>query len=466
MKVLLLYPRADHIKEFMAERPPLGLAYIAAYLEKEGHIVEILDLNISDNTKKELEEKIKENDVIGISILSVFYESTKNLIIYIRKINPNITIVVGGAHASALPNEVLEENDINFVIMGEGELTFAELLENLQKGTSYRMVNGIVFKQNGKIIQTPKREVIKNLDMLPFPARHLLKLDKYVNYFDNQRSTVMMTSRGCPYNCFYCNKNIGQIWRSRSARNVVDEIEEVYRKYAISVFYFHDDLFTLKKDRVIDICEEILKRNLRIRWICESRVNTIDEEMLRWMKKAGCRAIHYGVESGDQEIINKIGKGITLEQARKALALTKKVGIYSKSYFIIGFPWDTKETINKTINFALSLKTDELQFTMLMPYPGTKCWEEAIKVGSIDPVNINWDVFSPTNLEVKDKVFFTNNLSAEMIRSLRKKAYRKTIIHIIITKLREGNVKYLYNLFKEKKNLGLFKFLRNLFLRR
>lgn len=467
MKVLLIFPPADHIKEFMSERPPLGLAYIASYLEKEGHEVVILDLNVEDNPRERLYEEIDKCDLIGISVLSVFYINTKELISAIRRRNKKVPIAVGGAHVTALVKETLEENEVDFAVFNEGELTFAELVKELgKKKRNFSKINGMAFKKNGKVVVNPPRGPIMDLDKMPFPARHLLRMDRYVNIFENQRSTVIMTSRGCPYNCFYCSKHNIRSWRPRSPNNVVDEIEDIYKTYGINVILFHDDLFTMDKKRTIAICKEILNRGLKIKWICESRVNTVDEESLRWMKKSGCISIHYGIESGDQGILDKIGKGITLEQVRKAMKLTRKVGIYTKAYMIIGFPWDTEKTINKTIDFAVELKPDEFQFTMLMPYPGTQCWEEAIKEGTIDAKNIDWNVFTPTNLEVKDKVFFARNLPADKIRQLRKKAYRKAVIHMVTGKVLKGDVKYLYHLVKEKKNLGLFKFMKNLFLKR
>ncbi len=466
MNVLLIFPEAEHIKEFMAERPPLGLAYIAAFLEQNGHKIKILDLNLEENTKEELSKNLKECDMVGISVLSVLYKSSKKLISEIREINKEIPIIVGGAHVTALPKLMMEENDINFVIIGEGEEAFLELINESKSNKNYENIKGIFFRKDGEIKQTSPREPIQDLDKLPFPARHLLKMDRYVNRIDNEKVTVIMSSRGCPFHCFYCVKNIYPKWRGRSAKNVVDEIEHVYKEYGAKVIYFCDDLFTFNKQRTIDICKSILERNIKIRWLCTSRVDTIDEEMLSWMKKAGCYSIQYGVESGDQGIIDKMGKGITLEKAKKAFKLTKKAKMYSKAYFIIGFPWDTEETVNKTIKFALSLGTDELQFTMLMPFPGTPCWYEAIKVGSIDPRDIDWDVFSPTNLEIKDKVFFTNNISEERMRQLRRKAYKKAVIYMVWQKLKKGNIMYLYKFIKEKRNLGLFKFLKNIFLKK
>lgn len=465
MNVTLLYPEASHIKEFMSERPPLGMAYIASFLEREGHKVYILDMNVEDDADEKLHSAIAFSDVIGISILSVFYLSAMELIKRIRKIHSLVPIIVGGAHVTALPERVLEENDVQFATIGEAEESFAEIVTALPDG-DFSNIKGICYKNSNGVHLTERRPPKKDLDDLPFPARHLLNIDKYVNYMGRRRVGVMMTSRGCPFQCFYCSRNIDKTWRGRSPNNVVEEIEEIYHKYGRRCIYFHDDLFTFDKARLIGICKEILKRKLDITWLCASRVDFIDEERLFWMKKAGCRAIHYGIESGDQEIIKKMGKNITLEQAQRTIDMTKKHKIYMKGYFIIGFPWDTEETIKKTIDFALKSGTDELQFTMLMPYPGTPCWDQAVEEGSIDPNNMDWNVFSPTNLEVDDKVFFTKNLSADEIRHWRKTAYKKAMIHMVWSKVKKGDIGYIYNLVKEKRNLGLFRFAKNVFLKK
>lgn len=465
VKVALVYPQASHIREFMKERPPLGIAYLAAYLEQKGHEVKIFDLNVEDDPLEAVRESARA-DIVGISVLSVFYLSAKKLISEIRSINPKVPIVVGGSHVTALPRETLEESDADFGVTCDGEDALLEIVEALASGGDFKKVKGIWYKNGDGVIPTEPRTPRTDLDALPFPARHLLKIDRYVNPVDGQNLHVMITSRGCPYQCFYCAKNSYRIWRPRSAENVLRELQDIHARYAARVVYFHDDLFTTDKKRVIAICQGMLERDLKMSWLCTARVDTIDEEMLAWMKKAGCRSVHFGIESGVQEILDRMKKRITLDQARRALDMTKRSGIYSKVYFIIGFPWDTDETIRTTIDFALALPADEFQFAMLMPYPGTECWDEAVRLGRIDPKNPDWNAFFPTNLEVRDEVFFTNNLSADRVRHWRKVAYRRAVLTMARRKVMEGDLRYLVNLVKEKRNLGLSKFMKNLFLAR
>jgi len=465
VRVALVYPQASHIREFMKERPPLGIAYLAAFLERNGHQAALFDLNVEDDPKAAIREAAGA-DLVGISILSVFYLSARELITEIRSINPAVPIVVGGSHVTALPRETLRESGADLAVTGDGEDALLEIAQALASGSDLGGVKGIWLRDGEAIRQTEARPPRRDLDSLPFPARHLLKMDRYVNPVDGKDLHVMITSRGCPFHCFYCAKNMFGIWRPRTAENVLDELQEIRDRYGARIVYFHDDLFTTDKKRVIAICKGMIERDLRMSWLCTARVDTIDEEMLSWMKKAGCRSVHFGIESGVQEILDLMNKKITLEEVRRALEATKRSGIYSKAYFIIGFPWDTDETIETTIDFALSLPADEYQFTMLMPYPGTECWDEAIRIGRIDRRKPDWNTFFPTNLEVRDEVFFTNNLSADRVRRWRKVAYRRAVVAMAKRKVLEGDFRYLVNLVKEKRNLGLSKFMRHLFLAR
>jgi len=464
VRVALLYPQASHISEFMKERAPLGIAYLAAFLEQNGHQAALYDLNVEDDPQAAVREAARA-DLVGISILSVFYVSARELITKIRSVNPAVPIVVGGSHVTALPRETLRDSGADFAVAGDGEDALLEIARALASGADPASVAGIWFRDGGEIRQTEERPPRRDLDALPFPARHLLKMDRYVNPVDGKDLHVMITSRGCPFHCFYCAKNMFGIWRPRSAENVLDELQEIRDSFGAEIVYFHDDLFTTDKKRVIAICRGMIERGIRMSWLCTARVDTIDEEMLEWMKRAGCRSVHFGIESGVQEILDLMKKKITLAEVRRAVEATKRTGIYSKAYFIIGFPWDTDETIETTIDFALSLPADEYQFTMLMPYPGTECWDEAIRLGRIDPANPDWNAFFPTNLEVRDEVFFTNNLTADRVRRWRKVAYRRAVVAMAKRKLREGDVRYLLNLVREKRNLGLSKFMRHLFLK-
>jgi len=459
MNVLLIYPEDRAIKEFMSERPPLGLAYIAAVLEKAKHQVKIIDMNLEELT----EDDILKHDVIGISFLTPFYSSVKKVVSRIKSLDKNKIIIVGGSHPTVMPAEVLKNNDIDVVIVGEGEETIIKIIDAIEKKKDFKKILGISYKNNNKIIHNPIRPLIKDLDKLPLPARHLLKMDRYVNLIDNEKATTLISSRGCPFNCVYCAQIWRRTWRPRSPENIIKEMEQVIKEYGIRNFYFYDDLVTLDKKRVIDICKLIINKGLKIKWICTARVDTVDREMLGWMKKSGCISVHYGVETGDPEILKKIKKNITLDQAKNAFKWTKEVGIHSKAYFMMGFPWETRKHIMNTINFSLKLDTDERQYLILIPLPGTEIWDYAVEKGIIDENNIDWEEYRIVTLDFKEKVFFTEKLSEKEVIGLRKLAYRKAIIHMLLQKVKEGDVKYLYRLVKEKWNLGLVRFAKGLF---
>jgi len=470
MRILLLYPHQKY-KEYSALRPPLGLAYIAAVLEKEGHKVRIIDLSLEENPLSIFTEEFLDTyDLVGISVLTSLYNSSREIIKTIRKKNEVVPIIMGGPHPSAMPELCLKENDIDVVVRQEGELTFKELAEHYDKSKASKELKeilGISYMEAKKVIMhTSNRPLIKDLDKLPPPARHLLKIDQYKNKIHGRYATTLMSSRGCPYKCVYCFKVDGPNWRPRNSKLVVDEMENIVKKYKITAFYFHDDLFTASKQRVIDICNEILKRNLKIIWICESRVNTIDEEMLEKMKKAGCVQIHYGIESGDEMSLEKMGKGVKKEDAKKALQLTHNAKIYSKAYFMIGFPWDTRETLMNSLNFIKEIEADEVLLNVVTPYPGTWLWDEAVKRKTVDPDNIDWDRFYGSTPDISEQVYFTDHLSKQEVINMKKFMYREIIKNKLWKKVKEGDLKYIFNIIREKKDVGLFKFMYKLFLRR
>jgi radical SAM superfamily enzyme YgiQ (UPF0313 family) len=242
----------------------------------------------------------------------------------------------------------------------------------------------LVFIDDDNIINTGNRPLIGDLDSMPFPARDLVPYKKYTSLLATSSVvTTMFTSRGCPYKCSFCDRpHLGSVFRYRSAEDVVAEMEECIRM-GIGEILIYDDTFTVNRQRVMDICNLILKKRLKFRWDIRARVNTVDFEMLKLLKKAGCERIHYGVESGNQGILNILKKGITLEQVRKAFRMTKKVGISTLGYFMIGSPSETRETIMQTINFAIEIGADFAHFTITTPFPGTELYRDALKKGLI-----------------------------------------------------------------------------------
>jgi len=373
MKITLINSRGTD-----SQIAPFGLMYIASVLEKE-HEVKIYDPLPEDYS---FIDKIEESDVIGISFLTTEYLRAKKIAELVR--DKCKYLVVGGVHVTALPKTVKEFN-ADFGVIGEGEYTFKELVEKLEKNEDVDNVKGLVLNKNGNITVNERRELIENLDDLPFPARHLLDYDWYLrppggirgHYL--KRVDRVMTSRGCPYNCIYCGScNIfGRKTRRRSVENVIKEIKFLKEKYGIDGLWFLDDTFILDYDWVLEFCEEMKKLNLI--WACQSRVDRIDENVLIKMKEAGCVQLEFGIESGSDKVLKALRKGTTSEMQLKAFEVVKKVGMKTLATIMIGNPEETKEDIELTRKQLLKLKPDFTHVFFITPFPGSDLYEMAIE---------------------------------------------------------------------------------------
>jgi len=429
MKIILIQPKFNtHLIT-----PPLGLGYIAGSLIKDGHNVKLLDCIKEDiDVLKEIRETSP--DFIGITILSISYGVAIKLIKDIRK-NSDTKIVIGGAHVSALPEQSLKDTEADFAVIGEGEETFRELCSN----NDYKNINGLAFRKDEEIIINKPRDLIKDIDSIPFPAWEIINPDTYPPtphgaFYKHFPIAPITTTRGCPFNCIFCASKCTwkQKLRVRSAKNVVDEIEYLNKKFGIQEFHFEDDNFTFSRSHVVDVCNEILERKLNIVWACPNgvRIDKLDYEIVSLMKKSGCYQLSFGIESGSQEIINSINKHMDLKIVPNVVKMVKSLGIKTCGFFIVGLPEDTKETIEETINFSISVPFDVAQFSRFIPLPGTKPFDDWYKD------NFDWNMIN----HVGDKsTYRTKNLTTKEIISLQKKAFwrfylrPKTILKVIIS---------------------------------
>jgi anaerobic magnesium-protoporphyrin IX monomethyl ester cyclase len=420
MKILLIQPPARSRQREDVVVPPLGLAYLASSLEKEGHGVKILDAFALGMSWGEFESEVSKEkaDLIGIGGLSPTIDSTLRAA---RVCRPHTrTLVVGGPHVSVQQREFFREcPEADFGIVGEGEAAFSALVKRLEEGKDPWEVPGLVGPEKANL----PGEFIGDLDSIPFPSRHLLPNHAYrYALWPGKKITTLVTSRGCPYHCIFCDKSVfGSRWRARGPRNVLDEMERIVKDFKIRSMILYDDLFTVNKGRVLEICQGILDRGLRVEWKCEGRVDRVDEEMLRWMKKAGCSLIAYGVESGNQEGLDYLRKKTTPAQIRRAFELTHKSGIRPMAYFILGIPVETFEGGLKTIEFAKELKPEYAQFSILSPYKGTGLYEEAVARGWYREVDAN----NPFDKDQKRPVILSENWSEEGLREILKEAHRR-----------------------------------------
>jgi len=367
--------------------PPIHLGYIAASVEKAGHEARILDGDAEMLDVAEIVALAGEYrpDLIGITATSIDFEIAKDIARALKSEYPEIPVIIGGTHINIFGNQVLATSpDIDFGCLGDGEDLIVELLEVLKDKDSkgLQSIQGLIYRDDGEIIQNPDRTIVKDIDKYPFPARHLLKNELYyraVPWDGYRTTTAFMSSRGCPFNCVYCAvKNItgGKIVRLRSAEDVVDELDYIVNKMNITHISFNDDCLTLNKTRIYDICEGIRKRGLRFTWEGLSRADLVDGHLLKTMRQAGFVRISYGIESGNPVVLKALNKEETLEQIQDAFRLTKEAGIVARGSLIIGSPHETRETVMESFRFIRRLKgLDQVVINIMQPYPGTKVRE-------------------------------------------------------------------------------------------
>jgi len=367
-----LYGRAN-IKKLRWGFIPYGLACIGGKLRFDGHNVKIIDTTCSISSWNEIEEVIKKEspDYLGVSITTPQAPGGLKICEITKRIKPNCITVIGGPHASALPEEMLSDKNVDIVVIGEGEITMSQIT----KGISLTDIKGIYYKKGDCIIKNQPQELIDDLDRLPFPLYEQLPIERYGTPYMG-RSIGIITGRGCPFSCSFCASKVifGKRCRLRGIASILEEIAWFKNRYGIKSFSFWDDTFTIQKDRIKKLCEELINNDFNITWSCTTRVDSLSLELLKAMKEAGCCVIHLGIESGDAFVLEKTQKRITLEQVENAVKWARSLDIETYGYFILGLPYETKDTLIKTINLAKKLKLDYAQFALLTPLPGTEIW--------------------------------------------------------------------------------------------
>lgn len=409
MKILLINPK--NVTWTGGTTLPLGLGYLASVLEYENHEVKCVDMQVSLSV--DIEKEVKNSDVIGISACTPNIKEAWK----IAKLAKDKIVLLGGPHPTAMPEESLSKESVCVVVRGEGEETIREIC----KSTRFEQISGISYKKNGKIIHNPERPFIKNLDNIPFPARHLFPIEKYRAKMHRRKNVGnILTTRGCPCDCNFCYKLVfGRDYRVRSAENVIEEWEQML-EMKIEEINVTDDNFTVDKERVFQICEHIIGKKLNIPWTVSAglRPDFISKEILEIMKRSGCYRVAFGAESGSQTILDKTGKRIKLEQIRKAVELAKSVGLEVTLFFMVGNLYENRETIQETIEFAKKLNPDFVQFTIATPYPGTKM-RETIKKDGVFLIN-DWEKYG----SYEGRAYFEyKEIKKEIVESMYRKAY-------------------------------------------
>jgi len=437
MKILLINPPRWNelvgknpaiIEKHRGFNPPLGLLYLASFMKKHTDCsIEVLDTQPLRFTYSQLEDCLRGRayDVVGISTMTFTLTDAYRTVKLIKKCMPGAKVVLGGTHIHLFPDETINLEGVDFAFMGEAEFAFAKFLKNIGNPSSYHKIPGLIFKnKNGEIIKNDFAP-IDNLDEIPFPERTLLNVEHYNSLLSKgSLSSTIISSRGCPFRCAFCDRPLSPVtsrFRFRSAKNVVDELCECL-ELGIKDFLFYDDTFTVNRKRVLEVCEEIIKRKINIRWDIRTRIDTVDEGMLKLLKEAGCVAIHYGVEAGNDRILGVIRKGFTIKKVREIFKLTKKTGIETLAYFMVGLPQENTTDIQDTFDLAKELKPDYAHFTIFSPYPGTELYYLGLEKGIIK--KDIWREFAE-NPEKEFKVpLWEENFSRDQLYEIIVKFYK------------------------------------------
>jgi len=436
MDILLLKPSAKRL--YKKVKPSLhehiGLEYIAAKLLAKGVDVGMLDLEVSPMSDMELEASFRrlKPRIVGITVPTACLAAVKKLVCVLRAALCDATVLIGGPHTSAMPEETLEYTQADIAVVGEGEATMEELVAKLLCNENIANVRGICYKTSGKYYVSPRRSPLEKLDALPFPARNLVSRARYGYYVPiplprGARKSVfasMLTSRGCPHLCVFCSSKVtfGARYRARSPENVCREIESLTGDLGVNLIYFNDDTFTNDQNRISLLCDEILARKLSFSWLAETRVDCVTPELLEHMAEAGCKILTFGIESGHPDVLKRIKKGINISQISEAFKWAKKAKIRVQANFMLGHPGETREEMQATIDLAKKINPFIAGFYTVLPLPGTLLHKIAVKKHVLDE-----DFYSKLMFFDKPPVSLCA-LTPEELAKVQSRAYREFYI--------------------------------------
>jgi len=419
VKVALVNPPL--VKGFLRHQPylPIGLAYLAAVLEKAGHEVKVIDCQALDIDHEKLRSELSsfKPNLVGVTSIAPLIRSALLSAKAAKDEFPDVPVVLGGPHATFMDEQIIEaEAAVDVVVRGEGEETLLELAENVSGSKKLQDIDGITFRNNNQVVRTLDRGFIQNLDKLPRPAYNHFQLEKYRLF--GRRVLPVITSRGCPFQCSFCvaTRMFGKQYRMRSAENVLDELEWLKNVHGAESFTFYDDTLTFDKQRLFRICDGIKNRKIDLPWDCQTRVDQVSEEVLAKMKEVGCQQVFFGVESGCQKVLDAVNKRTTIEQNLKAVRMAKEAGIFVTISLMIGYPGETRETLKQTMDFVKKSKPDDVYVCVATPFPGTELRSLVEKNGW--KISSNWNFYNTIT-----PVFENPELSPDEIVAFREKFY-------------------------------------------
>jgi radical SAM superfamily enzyme YgiQ (UPF0313 family) len=416
----------------------LGLGYLAAVLEKNQYKVDVIDCQVLKLTYEQFKNELgkRQPNIVGITSTTLTYKSGLQIAKIAKEVCPSCLTVMGGPHVTFWDDEALQEcPSLDIVVRKEGENTMLEFAERIEAGKNYHDVLGITCRKDGKIVRNPDRPYIEDLDSLPFPARHLWPMERLREYED---ILYLAASRGCVFWCEFCAtvRMHGRKFRMRSPKNIVDELEFLHKTYGVNKFTFCDDAFTVDQARIEELCREITDRKMKIQWNCGTRVDMVTRELLVKMKEAGCISVWFGVESGSQQVLDAMKKGISIEQTVRVFGWVRELGLKPVPNVVLGFPGETKETAWKTIKFIERISPGDVGFyNVATPFPGTPLYDLVKENGWLKVTDFDkYDTVIP--------IFETPTLSMKELREIREQAFHHFYLRptYFVNNLRKGRL--------------------------
>jgi len=408
------------VQRYFGLFPPLSMSWVAAIAEKAGHEVTLIDARTLRLTPDQVLKRLREwkPDILGFMMTTYMFRETLDWIRYLRGGLKGVPVMVGGYNLRVYPKESVTPPEIDFGCFNSAYHTVPRLLEELEGGRHFDDVPGLLFKRNGEVLQTPYGED-PDFNDYPNPARHLLPNELYAEFPTERKNfTVMVTSKGCPRGCLFCEAGRTR-YNPRKPEVVLNEMQECCDKYGIREIDIFDYEFCIDRKRILAICKGIQERRLDVIWACRSRVDSVDDELLRAMAAAGCNRIYYGLEFGQQDLLDRVNKGITIERIRETIQLTRKHGIRSLGFFLVGGPGETRETVARTVRFAKSLNLDYVQFSKVTAKPLTQLWRDLVAETGYD----YWREYVLGNAEEQPLPRPWTTLTNDEIDELARNAY-------------------------------------------
>jgi len=439
---------------------PLGLGYLAASLEEKGYDVDVVDCQVSTPSRKELEAKFRSlnPDIIGVTSATLTYLPALEILKAAKTALPDCTTIMGGSHVTVMDVQTFADSaDVDIVVRGEGEQTTLELAGLVSNGNLKNLgeVAGITFRKNGGVFRTLDRPFMRDIDALPYPAHKHFEVSMYKILGKNYMPII--TSRGCPHRCSFCltAKMCGRDFRARSPSKVVDELEWLRDTFGAEVFTFYDDTFTVDVKRAMAICDEMKTRKVGLPWDCRTRVDMVSKELLTQLRSTGCQLIHFGVESGSQQMLKTMHKGTTVEQNARAIKWAKEAGIFVAISLVIGYPGETPEMLKQTIDFIHETKPDYVYMCQAIPYPGTELGDLVKDLGL--EISNNWNEYHD-----HAQVFKNSLLSLEKLEETEKAFYDSFFSPIYYLRMKQRRDFYSQIMAGAALNhlVGKYKFLR------